>query len=699
MSNRNSYVYFIHKSALPVPSFFFSNMFFVHSLHFPILWTTKGYPNVVMFMSHRFCFLQLFWFLTWGMLFSGCALKFSCFLQLIHGIESTYQPFNQFDLDDGSSIMQLKQRSSTLPNYEMDCAHCQHVCCHSPSSSECGCLEHCGPCNFCERPWVLTPQHFETPTEGNFKISIQVPPLPGLNQYLIDEVQVTMTSMNLDTSSWKIDLVGPDSSRHVILKEYTAAGGDLDCTFSDSPCAGCVFPFEALSAFKTTSALGNWTLEIEAGDSGRHGFVSWVSLAFRLNCMWSFDPDVHWSNITEHTTYNNTPEDVTFNNTFPNYEMDCAHCHDVCCNSPLSKLASASECGCLEHCGPCNFCERPWVLTPQHFETPTEGNFKISIQVPPLPGLNQYLIDEVQVTMTSMNLDTSSWKIDLVGPDSSRHVILKEYTAAGGDLDCTFSDSPCAGCVFPFEALSAFKTTSALGNWTLEIEAGDSGRHGFVSWVSLAFRLNCMWSFDPDVHWSNITEHTTYNNTPEDVTFNNTFPNYEMDCAHCHDVCCNSPLSKLASASECGCLEHCGPCNFCERPWVLTPQQFETPTEGNFNVSIQVPQLPGLNQYLIDEVQVTMTSMGMNTSSWKIDLVGPGSAGDIILQKYTAAGGDLDAIFSDSQCAKCISPFEALSAFNGKSALGNWTVEIEAEDSGRDGFLSWVSLELKLNCW
>jgi subtilisin-like proprotein convertase family protein len=118
---------------------------------------------------------------------------------------------------------------------------------------------------------------------GNFNVSIQVPPLPGLKQYTIDEVQVTITSMGMDTSSWKIDLIGPGSG-DVILKHITVNGGDLDGTFSDTPCVGCVLPFQALSAFKGKSALGNWTLAIKATDSSRHGFVSWVSLSLRMNC-------------------------------------------------------------------------------------------------------------------------------------------------------------------------------------------------------------------------------------------------------------------------------------------------------------------------------------------------------------------------------------------------------------------------------
>eukprot|EP00438_Fugacium_kawagutii_P002136 Skav218486 [mRNA] locus=scaffold538:1230682:1230948:- [translate_table: standard] len=88
--------------------------------------------------------------------------------------------------------------------------------------------------------------------------------------------------MGLDTSSWKIALRGPTLS-DVILKEHNM-NGDLDCTFSDHPCTGCVSPFQALLAFQGTSALGNWTLAVEATDSNRHGFVSWVSLALRMNC-------------------------------------------------------------------------------------------------------------------------------------------------------------------------------------------------------------------------------------------------------------------------------------------------------------------------------------------------------------------------------------------------------------------------------
>ena len=595
-----------------------------------------------------------------------------------------------------------KGHSTPPARYQMDCEDCISACCNSPSSSltaaDCGCLTTCGPCNFCRKPWVVTPQEFETPTAGNFNVSIQVPHLPGMHHYTIDEVQVTITSMGLDTSSWKIKLISPHSGG-VILKHLTTNGGDLDGTFSDSPCVGCVSPFEALSAFEGTSALGKWTLVIKAADSGRDGFVSWVGLEFRMNCVaWDFDPDVNFSNITQNTTYNNTPADVTFNNTPPaSYQMDCAHCTSTCCNSPSSSLAAA-DCGCLTTCGPCNFCRKPWVVTPQEFDTPTAGSFNVSIQVPHLPGMQHYTIDEVHVKITSMGLDTSSWKIKLISPHSGG-VILKHLTTNGGDLDGTFSDSPCVGCVSPFEALSAFEGTSALGKWTLVIKATDSGRHGFVSWVSIELRMNCVnWDFDPDVNFSNITQNTTYNNTPADVTFNNTPPaSYQMDCAHCTSTCCNSPSSSLAAA-DCGCLTTCGPCDFCQKPWVLTPEHFETPTAGDFNVSIQVPHLPGMQHYTIDEVQLTITSMGLDTSSWKIDLIGP-DLGDVILKEYTVNGGDLDSTFSDSPCVGCVSPFEALSAFEGTSALGSWTVAIKgAADSGRHGFISWISLAVRMNC-
>ena len=113
---------------------------------------------------------------------------------------------------------------------------------------------------------------------GNFNVSIQVPPLPGLQQYIINQVQVTITSMGMDTSSWKIDLIGPGLG-DVIIKQITVNGGDLDGTFSDTPCVGCVLPFQALSAFEGKSALGNWTLAIKAAESSRIGFVSWVSLS------------------------------------------------------------------------------------------------------------------------------------------------------------------------------------------------------------------------------------------------------------------------------------------------------------------------------------------------------------------------------------------------------------------------------------
>eukprot|EP00435_Cladocopium_sp_Y103_P049393 s1688_g14.t2 len=416
------------------------------------------------------------------------------------------------------------------------------------------------------------------------------------------------------------------------------------------------------------------------------------------NVTWDFHPDVHFSNASQNATIRTA------------YQMDCVHCQDACCNSPSSMVATAAECGCLVACGPCNFCRKPWVVTPLHFETPAMGNFDVSIQVPPLPGLQQYIINEVQVTITSMGMDTSSWKIDLIGP-SADDVIIKHITVNGGDLDGTFSDTPCVGCVLPFQALSAFEGKSALGNWTLAVTAADSGRTGFVSWVSLSLRMNCVnWvkvekvfhpdmhgDFHPDVHFSNITQNTTYGNTPANVTFNNTPPaRYQMDCAHCQDACCNAPLSKLAAA-ECGCLATCGPCNFCQKPWVVTPLHFETPVMGSFNVSIQVPPLPGLQQYIINEVQVTITSMGTDTRWWKIDLIGP-AADDVILKHITVNGGDLDGTFSDTPCVGCVLPFQALSAFKGKSALGNWTVAIKAADSGRTGFVSWVSLSLRMNC-
>ena len=615
--------------------------------------------------------------------------------------ETTNAPW---DFHPDVHFSNVSQNGTVPPGYQTDCAHCHSVCCNAALSNlatavDCGCLAACGPCNFCQKPWVVTPLHFETPAMGNFNVSIQVPPLPGLQQYTIDEVQVTITSMGIDTSSWKIDLIGPGLG-DVTLKEYTVNGGDLDFTFSDTPCVGCVLPFRALSAFKGKSALGNWTLAIKASNSSRHGFVSWVSLSLKMNCVyWDFHPDVHFSNVTQNTTYGNTPANVTFNNTPPaRYQMDCAHCQDACCNAPMSKLATAAECGCLATCGPCNFCRKPWVVTPQHFEIPAMGNFNVSIHVPPLPGLQQYIINQVQVTITSMGMDTSSWKIDLIGPGLG-DVILKQITVNGGDLDGTFSDTPCVGCVLPFQALSAFEGKSALGNWTLAIKAAESSRIGFVSWVSLSLRMNCVnWDFHPEVHFSNVTQNTTYGNTPANVTFNNTPPaRYQMDCAHCQDACCNAPMSKLATAAECGCLATCGPCNFCQKPWVVTPQHFELPAMGNFNVSIQVPPLPGLQQYTIDEVQVTITSMGLDTSSWKIDLIGPGS-GDVILKHITVNGGDLDGTFSDTPCVGCVLPFQALSAFKGKSALGNWTLSIKAADRSRHGFVSWVSLSLRMNC-
>ncbi|CAK9012960.1 unnamed protein product [Durusdinium trenchii] len=202
------------------------------------------------------------------------------------------------------------------------------------------------------------------------------------------------------------------------------------------------------------------------------------------------DPEVNFSNVTVNHTENNT-KNVKFNPTLHPFEDSCEHCKQTCCKSPYS----GADCTCLQRCTPsCDFCSSPWHIAPEHFETPSTGNFQVKISVKALPSLQNYIIEEVQLTLSTMGLETAGLEVDLQAPGDLPKIHLKVPSSGGtaGDFDATFSDSNCEGCIPPSESFGAYRGKSALGDWILTFQdPPETTRSGFVAWVSLALRLNC----------------------------------------------------------------------------------------------------------------------------------------------------------------------------------------------------------------
>eukprot|EP00913_Durusdinium_trenchii_P021010 g19743.t1 len=119
------------------------------------------------------------------------------------------------------------------------------------------------------------------------EVKISVKALPSLQNYIIEEVQLTLSTMGLETAGLEVDLQAPGDLPKIHLKVPSSGGtaGDFDATFSDSNCEGCIPPSESFGAYRGKSALGDWILTFQdPPETTRSGFVAWVSLALRLNC-------------------------------------------------------------------------------------------------------------------------------------------------------------------------------------------------------------------------------------------------------------------------------------------------------------------------------------------------------------------------------------------------------------------------------
>ncbi|CAE7364692.1 hypothetical protein AK812_SmicGene23346 [Symbiodinium microadriaticum] len=167
----------------------------------------------------------------------------------------------------------------------------------------------------------------------------------------------------------------------------------------------------------------------------------------------------------------------------------------------------------------------------------------------------------------------------------------------------------------------------------------------------------------------------------------------ELDAEECEHVCCYSRFK--APESLCGCLAAQSiSCNYCSRPYIATPEEYQVPHAGSFNISIPVEETTLAN---ISKFEVGLGLAGFRVGTLGVTLLGP-AAQSLGLKEPEmepeSQTSQVHWIFTDRSCSDCMEPTDSFSQLQGEDAKGTWTLIIETDPEVANGLVTWVELSI-----